>query len=257
MRLYRGQAGVFSLRPSLFRKASDRKHEKNILREIVAMHPGEFRDDTSLFERLVRMQHFSLPTRLLDITFNPLVALYFCCANLKERDGEFISFALKESRIRYYDSDTVSCIANLANLTGVERDQLRKIDDLIELNSSKAGKRLLQFIKAEKPYFLPEIRPRDLHGVYVVKPRLANRRILAQQGAFIIYGLTSELDEGNDSEGLVVTRTPVPATAKTRLLRELDNIGINESTMFPEIESAARYVMSKLTPVEDDDELVD
>lgn len=75
MRLYRGQAGIFSLKPSLFRKADNRRHEKNVLREIIAMHPGEFRDDASLFERLVRMQHFSLPTRLLDVTFNPLVAL--------------------------------------------------------------------------------------------------------------------------------------------------------------------------------------
>lgn len=217
------------------------------------MHPAEFRDDVSLFERLVRMQHFSLPTRLLDVTFNPLVALYFCCANLRDKDGQFISLSMKESRLRYYDSDTVSCVANLANLTSRERNVIRRLDDPLALNASHEGKRLLQFIRAEKPYFLPEIRPADLHGVYAVKPRLMNRRILAQQGAFLIYGLKPELTDDDASNGIVVTRTPVPASAKGKLLRELDGIGINESTMFPEIEAAARYVMSKLTPIEDDE----
>lgn len=82
-----------------------------------------------------------------------------------------------------------------------------------------------------------------------------NRRILAQQGAFLVYGLTSELKDGVNSHDIAVTRTPVPASSKHKLLRELDNVGINESSMFPEIEAAARYVMGKLTPIEDDDEV--
>jgi hypothetical protein len=43
----------------------------------------------------------------------------------------------------------------------------------------------------------------------------------------------------------------VPAGAKRAILDELDGININASTLFPEIESAAKYIMSKITPVRD------
>ncbi|MBW4236742.1 FRG domain-containing protein [Enterobacter roggenkampii] len=41
------------------------------VRDIVSLHPNEFSSDKTMFDRLVRMQHFGLPTRLLDVTSNP------------------------------------------------------------------------------------------------------------------------------------------------------------------------------------------
>lgn len=247
--LYRGHSDEkFELKPSLFRHKANRKDEKNIFRELISIHPTEFHQDKNVFEQLVRMQHYSLPTRLLDLTFNPLVALYFACKGNPSRAGEFIQLSVPKRSVRYFDSDTVSCIAGLSNLTGKERDQLRHIDDMEVLNESHAGKRLLQFIRSEKPYFLPEIVPSDLKSIQVVRPKQNNRRIIAQQGAFLLFGLTSELADDNDFD-IEITRTAIAAKNKKALLRDLDRVNINESTLFPEVEYAAKYIMEKITPL--------
>jgi len=247
--LYRGHSDeAFRLVPSLFRRKENRKDEKNIFRELISLHPAEFQQDKNVFEQLVRMQHYALPTRLLDLTFNPLVALYFTCKGSPSRTGEFVQLSVSKRSVRYFDSDTVSCIAGLSNLTGKERDEIRSIDDIEYLNNSHAGKRLLQFIRAEKPYFLPEMRPGDLKSIQVVRPKLNNRRIIAQQGLFLLFGLTTELEDANEFD-IAITRTKISATNKRALLRDLDRVNINESTLFPEVEYAAKYIMEKITPI--------
>jgi hypothetical protein len=37
-------------------------------------------------------------------------------------------------------------------------------------------------------------------------------------------------------------------SAKDKILAELDAVGINQSTMFPEIEMASKYILSKISP---------
>ncbi|WP_080288243.1 FRG domain-containing protein [Burkholderia pseudomallei] len=246
MPFFRGHAdSSYLLKPSLFRQREHRKEEKDIIRELITLHPSEFNSDESTFEKLVRMQHYSLPTRLLDLTYNPLIALYFACSSNPKSDAEFIRFSIAKDKIRYSDSDTVSCIANLANLRGYERDEIRDMSDSEELAKSEVGERLLHFIKAEKSYFLPKIKISDLKGIIAVKPKLNNRRILAQQGAFLIYGLTSNLEDGNRF-GIRIRRHTIKSANKPAIMSQLDKINVNVSTVFPEIEYAAKYITSKL-----------
>lgn len=72
----------YEMTPSLLRKRSNGSwiympNEDKLCKELIIAHYDEFKDDQYCFDRLVRMQHYGLPTRLLDISINPLVALFF------------------------------------------------------------------------------------------------------------------------------------------------------------------------------------
>ena len=83
--------------------------------EIYNRNPDKFKNDSTVIERLIRMQHYGVPTRLLDITRNPLVALYFAVKD-ETLDQDGYVFLLKENveNIRELTDKLVSAIANLA-----------------------------------------------------------------------------------------------------------------------------------------------
>lgn len=259
---YRGHGSVdYKLCPSIFRDASIKKNEHILLRELIAAHPEDFTGDTSALEILVRMQHYSLPTRLLDVSLNPLVALYFACESVKKRisrningkrvsrtvemDGQVIVLTVPKRRVKYFDSDTVSCIANLARLPDKYKSQLNTTLYTDEFNATTPAKRLLHFIRQEKNGFLSEIEPTDLDTVLLVKPKQNNKRIIAQAGAFFVFGFNEEIVDGND-DCINFECINISAGAKESIRLELDKLGINEKTMFPEIERAAKYLTGSL-----------
>lgn len=167
---YRGHGSVdYKLRPSIFRDKSIKKNEDILLRELIAAHPEDFTGDTNALEILVRMQHYSLPTRLLDVSLNPLVALYFACESVKKRspinrdgrrgykmvemDGHVITLKVPKRRVKYFDSDTVSCTTNLARLSDTYKNRLDTDLDQKVFNETTSTKRLLHFIRQEKNSF--------------------------------------------------------------------------------------------------------
>ena len=140
----------------------------------------------------------------------------------------------------------MSCLANLARLSTRHKANIDTSQEQEVFNHSTPVKRLLHFIRQEKNGFLDEIEPADLDRIVLVKPKQNNKRILAQAGAFFVFGLTEEIEDAN-SDAIKIDRIPIDGAFKKDMLVELDRLGINEKTMFPEIERAARYITGSLS----------
>lgn len=246
---YRGHENEkYELTPSLLRKNPDGgewlflPHEDKLCKELMIAHYDNFQGDQYCFDRLVRMQHYGLPTRLLDITSNPLVALFFACSRSQDpecHDGEVIIFRVSKDAVKYYDSDTVSCIANLSNLTYQQKNEIDLTEAEKEFNQTEAVGKLLHYIKSEKWSFEGGIAPDDLGSIVCVKAKQTNARIKSQAGAFLLFGHEATLPE-TGREDIGIKRIKI--TDKEHIRRQLDAVNINATTVYPSIDQTAVHL---------------
>lgn len=246
---FRGQRhyGWYSF-PKIFRNEKDiYNSERLAVRDIVSLHPGEFESDKTMFDRLVRMQHFGLPTRLLDVSINPLVALWFASEPSlvnDEHHGVVQALLIPKDRQRYYDSDRVSCMANIANLTKKQKELLLEkamsISDISEFNKTEVADILVFHVGMEKPHFRKVINPDDLLRPVYVKPKMSNKRIIAQSGAFMLYG--ASLTPGKLGNRIRQDSIWIHEDDKAAIRDDLAMLGIHERTLFPEIDKSAKFI---------------
>mgnify|MGYP000009432948 FL=1 len=241
---YRGQSDKsFELIPSIYREKFLIQNENRIFRDIIAQSPADFKGCTSTFEKLVKMQHYSLPTRLLDITTNPLVALYFACEN-DAVDGKLFRFEVQTSDIKYFDSDAVSVVSNIAKRPiDFSIEDLRELDRN-EFNFEEEIQYLLHEIKYEKPHFQNVIDSKDIERVFCVKPMFDNPRIIRQSGAFFLYGINGDKSQPaslNFSYKVYI----INKAQKRKIRKQLEALGIDKSTLFPEVEHVAEHIKDK------------
>jgi hypothetical protein len=150
--------------------------------------------------------------------------------------------------VNFSDSDSISLVCNLARLSEVEKNSIidfdERSDDVEGFRALAAMKRLTQFVRIEKPYFLDSAKPEDLFKYFFVYPAKNNRRVIAQSGAFIAAGLL-KYKGLEKSVGFNIRKIIVPADKKWSIVKQLDALNINSRTMFPEVEFASKYIKDK------------
>lgn len=218
---YRGQGNAnYPITPSSLRK--DPANEKLILESFERRFSTEIDSCTTNMARLVLMRHFGIGTRALDVTENPLAALYFACSPMKKfnknpdlekknwgeitifRDPEFEE---KESKNQKpIDSNKVSIISSTAFMEN-------------EFNLWKLGmkwKKDNNFMHEERYIQLKEI----IRSSVIVRVPQNNQRIKNQQGAFILVNANEVLSLDDDEQ--------YAAELTNHILNTKDELSFNE-----------------------------
>ena len=274
---FRGEAlNTWDLRPSSTRLPLDdqpdvRGREGEMLLDLMSRRPEDFSHTSSALSEWVLAQHFGLKTRLLDVTRNPLVALFSACddspsqRSFTDEDGVLHVFAVPRELVKPFDSDSVSVIANFAKLPLAEQLLLlgkreQTIREEMQILGRKAPigiysmyytalTRLYHNIGREKPHFKERIDPRDLYKVFVVEPQQSLERVRAQSAAFLVSAFHERFEPSQ-----ILACNPdipiyqhymfnIPANCKGNMLRELQLLGMTRETLFPGLEEATQAVM--------------
>lgn len=271
---FRGQSNSeWTLTPSVLRMGDDgttlRNKEGEMLLELLSRRPEDFTEAPSALSQWVMAQHHGLRTRLLDVTKNPLVALFHCCDEEKrynsgdqsgnDKDGIIHIFAVPRRMIKRFDSDAVSVISNFAKLERFEQDTIlgRSVDHDDDGARTARGlddnfhiimQRLYNHIRNEKPHFGEWIDIRDLFRVFVVEPQQSFERIRVQSGAFIVSAFHENL--GVDAILSRVRGNPiydhyqvtVPRKRKGALLHQLRIMNVTREVLFPGLVETAKAI---------------
>lgn len=256
MLFYRGHSWLnYLLQPGIKREEHWMKNECVMYQETLVRCAKDFIYCQTHLDYLVEMQHYGLPTRLLDVTENPLVALYFACSTNQSKIGEVLVLCAGAEKVKYAKSDTVALLAALPTLSYAEQIKLLHLcengicEKEDEPYRALAGK-LAAEVKSRNPAFEPRIKKADLLSHIFVTPVRSNQRIMKQEGSFIICGLGKEYGEGSNPDNLRCRdkegkKRIFVIKNKRKILNELDVLSINRAGLFPEIDDVAEYIREK------------
>lgn len=160
-------------------------------------------------------RHYGLPTRLLDWTRNAAIALYFACCEEQKKDGAV--FVLNPVELnRQIDTKTPRVFD-----PNLDKEVIKKYLNLDgRINSHGTG-------------------------TIAINPTWNSSRIMAQQGVFTISGSKYFTLTEKIASSLVYIE--IKKRYKKALLEELERVGVNEMSIFPELEHLCNYLKQSAT----------
>jgi hypothetical protein len=180
----------------------------------------------SIWHWLAVAQHHGLPTRLLDWSYSPLVALHFATSDpaTYERDGVVwcVNFVEANKRLP----------SRLRRLLEQEHSETFTIDMLGAFRSLRAFDKL-----ARTPF------------VIFLEPPSLDVRILNQFALFsLMPGASSDLGAWLASHRRLSRRVVVPAELKWEVRDKLDQSNITERTLFPGLDGTSLWLTRYYMP---------
>ena len=219
-----GQASINTLELSLLRNFSKYAHAQPA--------PGV----ESVWHWLALGQHHGLPTRLIDWTYSPFVALHFATEHPEEYDKDGIVWCVNFVEANKRLPARLKQIMQSDGSETVTVDMLNAIGDLQQFDAL-----------ARKPFLV------------FMEPPAVDRRILNQWALFsLMSSPTAHMRDWLEEHPDLCRRVIVPAALKWEIRDKLDQANINERILFPDLDGLSRwltrYYLSKGTKLDVENE---
>ena len=249
---FRGESqSGWKLRPSIMREGLV-QYESEMLTDFLSRRPYEFYERNSALSQWMLAQHHGLQTRFLDVSRNPLVALFHACEGSPGEPGRLHIFATPRFMIKPFNSDSISIVANFARLPpGAQNKLLTTAGNESGYDYNNEMRHLVQLIREEKPHFEERIDAADLYRVFIVEPQQSSERIRAQSGAFLLSALHRRFERDEilrmNSRALVYNHYSViiPHDYKSSIRDVLRLLNITRETLFPGLDESASEITER------------
>ena len=248
---FRGQnRESYKLFPSLARKINRSsemysRFEYQMINAAKLQNPEEFTKDIYPINMLARMQHYGIPTRLLDVSENALVGLYFSCLGSYDYDGALFTFIKESKEVHTAYSLKANMLAIQYKFTEMTQTNIKHYWDVIKNESFiPTNESLREYDELEG-----HIKSRLIDPVFVL-PEMSNERERRQQAAFIVFPnkLSNNMftNEIRVHDELFHRKLIIKAQKKKRILKQLELLGITEHFLFPEVDKQCNAVKARI-----------
>jgi hypothetical protein len=219
---------TFELRTGILNLGGNNfRYELNLLRAFKKYAHRDATLDDTIWNWLALAQHHGLPTRLLDWTYSPFVALHFVTADFAK-----------------YDRDGVVWCVDYLQTNEVLPDTLRRaLQD--EIAATFTVEILSRFVTSLQEF--DRLTPEPF--VVFLEPPSLDDRIVNQAALFsVMSSPTAVLNEWLQGKPQLYRRIIVPADLKWEVRDKLDQIMINERTLFPGLDGLSSYLKRYYSP---------
>ncbi len=186
----------------------------------------------SVWNWLALGQHRGLPTRLLDWTYSPFVALHFATADLGLMHQDGAVWMIDFVAANRFLPPRLKRILDEEGSDTVTVDMLRRVGTL------------RQFDRLARDPFVVFLEPPSLD------PRIVNQ--------FALFSLMSSpratLDAWLRRHAAVARQVIVPAALKWEIRDKLDQLNVNERVLFPGLDGLSRWLTRYYWPKPGDEE---
>jgi hypothetical protein len=263
---------TWPLVPSIFRQSKSEYIEETSMFHHFQLRVSEQRHTyQSSFDWLCLMQHYDLPTRLLDWSESVLVALFFAVTDARQHDVAGRLWVLNARRLNKQTTHpSRDYAANICTPTAFDtlvRAQLAASRNIERFRgalprlfavSSRSEKEAKQILEAAKR--MDGKTRKWLASPVAVFPSRLNGRMIMQSSMFTLHGGKwlreppktkddlprplglEEMNEKLPNEERFLKTYVIPKKKKSDIRQELMTLGIHAGSLFPEIDKQASYI---------------
>ncbi len=217
--------------------------EKNLLRNFRKYAQSEVDKIVSFWHLLSIAQHHGLPTRLLDWTYSPYIALHFALSNLQRFDIDGVIWIVDFEKTHRLLPQPLSDLLKAEGAQAFTVELLTSLRHNGEVNEEGAFhdvvKSLTEFDKLG-----------DEHDFLLFfEPPSINDRIINQFALFSVMPNPGRIIDSwlNENRNLY-RRLVIPAALKWEFRDKLDQCNITERVLFPGLDGLSSWLKRQYSP---------